>query len=61
MSYSFGKPKRISKLKTIQKNNEELKVVISTILPESIKIAQREALMWGTKQQEAIEFGKCNA
>jgi ATP-dependent exoDNAse (exonuclease V) beta subunit len=25
--------------------------------PKNIKIAQREALMWGTHQQEAIEYG----
>jgi large-conductance mechanosensitive channel len=24
---------------------------------KNIKIAQREALMWGTHQQEAIEYG----
>jgi len=57
LSYSFGKPDRVSKPKAIQKNNEEIKVVTSTIKPESIKIAQREAMMWGTSQQEAIEFG----
>ncbi|MES2812849.1 MAG: UvrD-helicase domain-containing protein [Bacteroidota bacterium] len=56
-NYSFGQPERISKPKAIQKNNEAIKVVTSTIQPESIKIAQREAMMWGTSQQEAIEFG----
>ena len=25
--------------------------------PKNIKIAQREALMWGTQQQQAIEYG----
>jgi ATP-dependent exoDNAse (exonuclease V) beta subunit len=29
----------------------------SVIASEAVKIAQREALMWGTQQQEAIEFG----
>jgi len=57
LNYSFGQPERISKPKPIQKSNEAIHVVTSTIQPESIKIAQREALMWGTSQQEAIEFG----
>ena len=32
--------------------------MVSEILnPKNIKIAQREALMWGTHQQQAIEYG----
>ena len=32
--------------------------LVSEILnPKNIKIAQREALMWGSHQQEAIDFG----
>ena len=57
LNYSFGRTERVSKPKSIQKNNEEIKTVTSTIQPESIKIAQREAMMWGTPQQEAVEFG----
>jgi ATP-dependent exoDNAse (exonuclease V) beta subunit len=31
--------------------------VIECINPKNIKIAQRESVMWGTHQQEAIEYG----
>jgi ATP-dependent exoDNAse (exonuclease V) beta subunit len=42
--------KHVDTLKTIP--------LVSEILnPKNIKIAQREALMWGTHQQEAIEYG----
>ena len=57
VSYDFGSPERKSLVKRAVKNVEPIKVVNSVIRPESIKIAQREALMWGTPQQEAIEFG----
>ena len=57
LDYSFGISERKSIPKKIQKKNEFIKPPSSTLSPESIKIAQREALMWGTKQQEAIEFG----
>lgn len=57
LKYVMGQLDRISKPKVIQNNNEVIRVVASTILPESIKIAQREAMMWGTSQQEAISFG----
>jgi hypothetical protein len=32
-------------------------VVAETLNPKKYKIAQREALMWGTHQQESIEYG----
>ena len=43
-----------------QKHIDTSKVIesVSEILnPKNIKIAQREAIMWGTHQQEAIEYG----
>ncbi len=55
--YEFGNPTKLSG------ENEELAPLktiplVSEILnPKNIKIAQREALMWGTHQQEAIEYG----
>lgn len=55
--YEFGKPTKLSDEK---KHIDTLKTVplVSEILnPKNIKIAQREALMWGTHQQEAIEYG----
>ncbi|WP_310559347.1 UvrD-helicase domain-containing protein [Flavobacterium sp.] len=55
--YEFGNPTKLSDEK---KHVDTLKTIplISEIMnPKSIKIAQREALMWGTHQQEAIEYG----
>ncbi len=57
MEYEFGNLKKLSE-KIIEKNEIKTIPLISQILnPKSIKIAQREALMWGTHQQEAIEYG----
>ncbi|WP_395051018.1 UvrD-helicase domain-containing protein [Flavobacterium sp.] len=55
--YEFGNP---TKLSNENKHVDTLKTIplVSEILnPKNIKIAQREALMWGTHQQEAIEYG----
>ena len=55
--YEFGNPTKLSDEK---KHIDTLKTIplVSEILnPKNIKIAQREALMWGTHQQEAIEYG----
>ena len=57
MEYEFGNSKKLSE-KIKEKNEIKTIPLISEILnPKSIKIAQREALMWGTHQQEAIEYG----
>ena len=57
MEYEFGNAAKLSE-KIIEKNEMKTIPLISEILnPKSIKIAQREALMWGTQQQEAIEYG----
>jgi ATP-dependent exoDNAse (exonuclease V) beta subunit len=55
--YEFGKPKRVSISKPLEKERKTIRPVASIINPAVIKIAQREALMWGTNQQKAIEFG----
>ena len=57
MDYEFGTAKKLS-----AENNEELATqkipqVVATLNPKNIKIAQRESVMWNTKQQEAIEYG----
>jgi ATP-dependent exoDNAse (exonuclease V) beta subunit len=55
--YEFGNPTKLSDEK---KHIDTLKTIplVSDILnPKNIKIAQREALMWGTHQQESIEYG----
>ncbi|HLF50673.1 UvrD-helicase domain-containing protein, partial [Flavobacterium sp.] len=57
LEYEFGNP---SKLSPDNEKTDEIKTIplVSEILnPKNIKIAQREALMWGTQQQEAIEYG----
>ncbi|HEX8270409.1 MAG TPA: UvrD-helicase domain-containing protein [Flavobacterium sp.] len=55
--YTFGLPIKVS----VQSTRSELPAVIPTLAdildPGDIKIAQRESLMWGTKQQDAIEYG----
>lgn len=57
MEYEFGNAAKLSE-KIIEKNEVKTIPLINEILnPKSIKIAQREALMWGTHQQEAIEYG----
>lgn len=55
--YEFGKPNRISQQKPVEAQRKNIEPVLSVINPNAIKIAQREALMWGTHQQSAIEFG----
>ncbi|TGD58484.1 UvrD-helicase domain-containing protein [Flavobacterium humi] len=57
LSYDFGRPEKISEKKNVQQEPVKIKSVASVIRPEAIKIAQREALMWGTHQLSAIEFG----
>jgi ATP-dependent exoDNAse (exonuclease V) beta subunit len=56
-TYEWGYESRIS---SSGKKTQELKpipLVQEVLNSESIKIAQRESLMWGTHQQKAIEYG----
>jgi ATP-dependent exoDNAse (exonuclease V) beta subunit len=49
-----------TKLSSEDKHEDRSKIIpnVAEVLnPKNIKIAQREALMWGTHQQEAIEYG----
>ncbi|PXY40256.1 ATP-dependent helicase [Flavobacterium cheongpyeongense] len=56
-AYEFGNPKKLSlSVKTID-SVKTIPVVSEILNPKNIKIAQREALMWGTHQQEAISYG----
>ena len=55
--YEFGNP---SKLSSESEKTEDVQLIqsVSEVLdPKNIKIAQRESVMWGTHQQEAIEYG----
>ncbi|WP_348799210.1 UvrD-helicase domain-containing protein [Flavobacterium adhaerens] len=57
LEYHFGNSKKLSA--TIEHVDKTKTILaVSVVLdPKSIKIAKREALMWGTHQLEAIEFG----
>jgi len=57
LEYEFGNKTRVS---IFEKSIDLVKLIpiVSEVLkPKNIKIAQREALMWGTHQQEAISYG----
>ncbi|MFY0482541.1 UvrD-helicase domain-containing protein [Flavobacterium sp. PLA-1-15] len=55
--YEFGDPNKLSPESEIVEKPVNIELVAETLNPKNIKIAQREALMWGTHQQEAIEYG----
>ncbi|WP_188049501.1 UvrD-helicase domain-containing protein [Flavobacterium sp. GP15] len=55
--YEFGNPTKLSAQKKHVDTSKTIPVVLEILNPKNIKIAQREALMWGTLQQEAIEYG----
>jgi ATP-dependent exoDNAse (exonuclease V) beta subunit len=57
LEYEFG---NTIKLSPESEKTEELKLIQSVnevLNPKNIKIAQRESVMWGTHQQESIEYG----
>ncbi len=57
LEYEFGNPIKVSKSDEVVANLDEIQVVEQKIKTSAIKIAQKEAVMWGTIQAEAIEFG----
>ena len=57
LSYDFGNSTRLSKPIENQKSTQIIPQLKTTLDFKNIKIAQRESVMWGTKQQKAIEFG----
>jgi ATP-dependent exoDNAse (exonuclease V) beta subunit len=57
LEYEFGSPSKLSSNAKHVDTSKKIQVVAETLNPKSIKIAQREALMWGTQQQESIEYG----
>jgi ATP-dependent exoDNAse (exonuclease V) beta subunit len=57
LEYPFGKSAKLSAKEIHIDTTKNIPVVSEVLNPKNIKIAQREALMWGTHQQEAIEFG----
>jgi len=57
LNYEFGSKTRLSKASKTVDLVKSIPVVREVLNPKNIKIAQREALMWGTHQQEAISYG----
>jgi len=57
LEYDFGNSKRISYESKTQKEFKVIPKVAEILDSKNIKIAQRESIMWGTHQQEAIEYG----
>lgn len=57
LEYEFGNKTRLSVSTKSIDLVKEIPVVSEVLKPKNIKIAQREALMWGTHQQEAIAYG----
>ena len=55
--YEFGTPERKSKHIEDNRALQLIGVVSEKMKPAKINIAQREALMWGSAQQDAIAFG----
>ena len=57
LEYKFGSDIKLSKGSKHIDTSKKIEQVAATLNPKNIKIAQREALMWGTHQQESIEYG----
>jgi ATP-dependent exoDNAse (exonuclease V) beta subunit len=57
LEYEFGNPTKLSTEKKHVDTTKTIPLVGEILNPKNIKIAQRESLMWGTYQQEAIEYG----
>jgi ATP-dependent exoDNAse (exonuclease V) beta subunit len=57
IEYEFGNSAKLSVKEKHIDTTKNIPVVSEMLNPKNIKIAQREALMWGTHQLEAIEFG----
>lgn len=57
MEYEFGNAKKISVPNEKPQEAETISPVSKILNPKNIKIAQRESMMWGTSQQQSIEYG----
>lgn len=57
LEYEFGNKTKLSPFDKTLDLVKTIPVVTEVLNPRNIKIAQREALMWGTNQQEAISYG----
>ena len=57
LEYEFGNRLRLSSSEKVLDQAKIIPIVTEVLNPKNIKIAQREALMWGTHQQDAISYG----
>ena len=57
LEYEFGNKAKLSISSKAVDLVKTIPIVKEVLNPKNIKIAQREALMWGTHQQEAISYG----
>ena len=57
LEYDFGNNEKKSATKVEISNALLIPQVLETLNPINIKIAQKESLMWNTKQAKAIEYG----
>ena len=57
LEYEFGSAEKLSETEEIKDETEIIPQLTTTLNMKNIKIAQRESLMWNTKQQKAIEYG----
>jgi ATP-dependent exoDNAse (exonuclease V) beta subunit len=57
LEYEFGKVEKLSVTKESKDETETIPQLSAILNPKNIQIAQRESLMWNTKQQKAIEYG----
>ncbi|UOK43298.1 MULTISPECIES: UvrD-helicase domain-containing protein [Flavobacterium] len=57
MEFEFGDSNRLSAVRDEKEKQPVIEIVNEVFNPKKIKIAQREALMWGTDRMKAIEFG----
>ncbi|MBC7846844.1 MAG: UvrD-helicase domain-containing protein [Flavobacterium sp.] len=55
--YEFGNPAKLSSESDKTEDVQLIQSVSEVLNPKNIKIAQRESVMWGTHQQDAIEYG----
>jgi len=57
LEYELGNAVKLSSTEKYKDESKTIPVVNAILDAKNIKIAQRESLMWGTHQQEAIEYG----
>lgn len=55
--YEFGSPEKVSVATKNAAQTLTIPQLSQTLNPKNIKIAQRESIMWNTRQQKAIEYG----